>query len=436
MFPALLVSILSQAMKEDIKETRSDNGLVVLTDRMAGVRSVTLGFFFRVGARNEPAPLHGISHFIEHTVFKGTGKRSALEIAIEQDRLGGNLDAFTTHEETGFAIKVIDEQLPRAFDLIADMLANPRFDQKDLDAEQKVIIEEMKMIDDSPEDMLDDLFSEAFFPEHPLGRSITGTPETVRSFDAATTREYHTQVFAPSNLVIAAAGNVGHDELLELSASAFERRPSAQSQRHLTPPIPAAPIVIKQREDLEQAHLVIATPLVSSSDSRRYAADLMANILGGGTSSRLWQKVREEHGLAYSVGTSTAMYKDCGVFSVFAATSPEQTREVVDLSVAEMRSMAEHGVTADELELSKQTSRASILLSLEDSASRAAVLAETEMIHGRQISVEETLANIEAVTVDDCRAIAREFFKTENIAFAAIGDLPDLEIDRDDLRIS
>ena len=422
-------------MKEDVKETRFDNGLVLLTDGMPGVRSVTLGFFFRAGARHEPRHLHGISHFIEHTVFKGTAKRTALEIAIEQDRLGGNLDAFTTHEETGFAIKVIDDQLTRGFELIADMLVNPRFDQTDLVAEQKVIIEEMKMIEDSPEDMLGEIFSEAFFPGHPLGQSITGTAETVRSFDNAATREYYKQVFDPSNLVIAAAGNVGHEEVLSLVNSWFNTASEKRPLPHLERPELAAPIVIKQRDDLEQAHMVIATPLVSSNDPRRYAADLTANILGGGTSSRLWQKVREERGLAYSVGTSTAMYKDCGVFSVFAATSPEQTREVVDLSIAEMRSIVADGVTEEELELSKQTSRASILLSLEDSASRAATLAETEMVHGRQISVEETLEKIDAVSRDECQAIAAEFFRTDNVAFAALGDLGGLSVERSDLRL-
>jgi predicted Zn-dependent peptidase len=257
----------------------------------------------------------------------------------------------------------------------------------------------------------------------------------VRSFDGETTRAYHKGVFHAGNLVIAAAGNVEHDDVLELARSAFGGVDTPAANQTLTVPRVEAPIVIKQRSDLEQAHMVIATPIVTADDPRRYAADLMANILGGGTSSRLWQKVREERGLAYSVGTSTAMYKDCGVFSVFAATSPEQTREVVDLSIAEMRSIAADGVTEDELELSKQTSRASILLSLEDSASRAATLAETEMVHGRQISVEETLAKIDAVTIDDCQAIAAEFFRTEKVAFAALGDLADLKIEREDLTV-
>ena len=438
-------------MKEHIQETRLPSGLTILTDRMPGVRSATLGFFFRVGSRHEPRELNGISHFIEHTVFKGTARRTAFDIAIEQDRLGGNLDAFTTHEETGFAIKVIDDQLPRAFDLIADMLVNPRFDESDLESEQRVIIEEMKMIEDSPEEYLGEIFSEAFFGNtHPLGISIAGTPETVRSFNHDITRNYHEQVFNAANLVITAAGNVDHSQIVELASEALFSTQSTQRTQSKeiseisaisaasalnNPPTMAAPIVIKQRADLEQAHLVIATPFISATDDRRYAADLLANIIGGGTSSRLWQKVREERGLAYNVGASASMYQDCGVFSIFAGSSPEQTREIIDLSIAEMRSVVADGVTEDELDLAKQQSRASILLSLEDSASRAAALAQSEMVYGRQIPVEETLANIDAVTTDDIAAIAEEFFTTEKVAFAAIGDLLEDAISRDDLRI-
>ncbi|MFM9904103.1 MAG: M16 family metallopeptidase [Pyrinomonadaceae bacterium] len=428
-------------MKEDIQETRLDSGLTILTDRMAGVRSATLGFFFRRGSRHEPDELNGISHFIEHTVFKGTARRSALDIAIEQDRLGGNLDAFTTHEETGFAIKVIDDQAAKAFDLIADMLVDPRFDNADLKAEQKVIIEEMKMIEDSPEELLGEIFSEAFFPAHPLGMSIAGTPKTVKSFTAEITRKYHSEVFNASNLVISAAGNITHEQMLDLveSAGFSLSRPKEDKLKlalktiELKSPEMAAPILIKQNTNLEQAHLVIATPLVSATDKRRYAADLLANIIGGGTSSRLWQKVREQRGLAYSVGASSISYQDCGLFSIFAGTSPEQVEEVVDLSIAEMRAIVRDGVTSDELKLAKQQSQASILLSLEDSAARAATLAQSEMTHGRQISVEETLAAVDAVTTQDCHKIAQEFFRTETIAFAALGDLKKLNISRERL---
>ncbi|MBK6749341.1 MAG: insulinase family protein [Pyrinomonadaceae bacterium] len=426
-------------MKEEIQQTRLDNGLTILTDRMPGVRSATLGFFFRVGSRQEPLELNGISHFIEHTVFKGTAKRTALDIAIEQDRLGGNLDAFTSHEETGFAIKVIDDQLPRAFDLIADMLVNPRFDEADLKAEQKVIIEEMKMVEDSPEDHLGDLFNEAVFGSHPLGLSIAGTPETVRSFDREKTRKYFVETYNASNLVIAAAGNVDHEALVELVQSAGFSLSSLGAEDKLklalSTPSLAAPIVIKQNPNLEQAHLIIATPLVSATDERRYAADLLSNIIGGGTSSRLWQKIREERGLAYSVGASAVMYQDVGMFSVFAGTSPDQVEEVVELAVAEMRDFAKNGVINDELDLAKAQTTASILLGLEDSAGRAATLAQSEMVHGRQISLDEALDAINAVTTGDIHALASEHFRTENVMFAALGDLAGLTIGREHLAI-
>ncbi|MEQ1646274.1 MAG: pitrilysin family protein, partial [Pyrinomonadaceae bacterium] len=293
------------------------------------------------------------------------------------------------------------------------------------------------MIEDSPEEYLGEIFSEAFFGDtHPLGISIAGTPETVRSFNHEITRNYHERAFNAANLVITAAGNVVHDEVVELATAAFTTpKEPAFPDEGVRAPSMAAPIVIKQRADLEQAHLVIATPFISATDDRRYAADLLANIIGGGTSSRLWQKVREERGLAYNVGASASMYQDCGVFSIFAGSSPEQTREIVELSIAEMRAVVANGVTEDELDLAKQQSRASILLSLEDSASRAAALAQSEMVYGRQIAVEETLAKIDAVATRDIAAIAREFFTTENVAFAAIGDLDGDAITRDDLRL-
>ncbi|MCA1590971.1 MAG: insulinase family protein, partial [Acidobacteria bacterium] len=371
-------------MIEDIRETRLDNGVVVLTDRMPHVRSATLGFFFRVGARDEPAKLNGITHFIEHAVFKGTARRTALDIAIEQDRLGGNLDAFTTHEETGFAIKVTDDRIEQAFDLLADMLMSPTFEQSELDSEQRVIIEEIKMVEDSPEDHLGEIFNQEFFAGTALSLAIPGTPETVCTFDRETTASYHKRAFAMKNLVIVAAGNVGHDEFVALASRrlAGAEDGDARSGRPWGRrrdaggadggPVASAPIVIKQNETLEQAHLVIATPFVAGTDERRYAADLLTNILGGGTSSRLWQKVREQRGLAYNVGAGSAMYRDAGVFSIFAATSPEQAEEVIEIAVAELGEIVRNGVARDELDLAKQQARASILLSLEDSASRAA----------------------------------------------------------------
>lgn len=424
-------------MKEDIRETRLDNGTIVLTDKMAGVRSATLGFFYRVGSRNEPDELNGITHFIEHCVFKGTSKRSAMDIAIEQDRLGGTLDAFTTHEETGFVLKVIDDQIDAAFDLVSDMLTDPRFDDGDCENEQRVIIEEIKMNEDSPEDLLSDIFHREFFPTHQLGMAITGTPETVRQFDHKRTSEFHRSAFTPENLIVAAAGNVDHDRMVErVLERGHSRTNNGSADRNVRVPDLAASIFIENRSDLEQAHLIIATPMVRADDPRRYAADLLSNIIGGGTSSRLWQKVREERGLAYSVGASTAMYNDTGFFTVSAGTSPEQVEEVLDIVIDELRWIVRNGVTRKELDLMKEQTRAAVLLALEDSAGRAGSLAQCEMVHGRQIPVEESLANIAAVTTDEIRELAAECFQTEKIAFVALGDLEKLTVTRDRLAVN
>jgi predicted Zn-dependent peptidase len=423
-------------MIEDIQQTRFENGLVVLSDRMTPVRSATLGFFYRTGAQNEPRELNGISHFIEHTVFKGTQRRSALDIAIEQDRLGGNLEAFTTHEETAFAIKVIDDQLEAAFDLMADMLVNPAFDQKELDSEQRVIIEEMKMTDDSPEEFLSELFDREIYAEHPLGRRIAGTPESVRTFERELTRSYHHEHFGPENLVLVAAGNVEHERLLDLVDHLSSMPRTGVAGKDVCPPSVAVPIVVHQKPDLEQAHLLIGLPFVNAKSDKRYAADLLTNIIGGGMSSRLWQKIREERGLAYSVGASNVMYHTTGLFTIFAGTSPEQVGEVVDISIDELRNVSANGVSDRELELAKHQARSSVLLNLEDSAARAAALAQSEMTFGRQISVEETLRNIEVVTQDDLAKLANHYLATESVAFAAIGDLHDLKIDRERLKTS
>lgn len=424
-------------MREDISETRLENGLVVLTDRMPGLRSATLGFFFRVGARHEPLELNGITHFIEHCVFKGTGRRNARDIAIEQDRLGGNLDAFTTHEETGFVIKVIDDRIDEAFDLVTDMLTDPRFDDADCVNEQRVIIEEIKMNDDSPEETLGDIFHREFFLGHPLGRPITGTPASVVNFDQTRTSSFHSAAFVAENLIVAAAGNIDHAKVVDLVGRFEFRRGNGNidSLGSQTSPVYAAPIVIQDRGELEQAHLLLATPFVNARDERRYAADLLANVIGGGTSSRLWQKIREEHGLAYSVGTSAAMYLDGGFLAISAATSPEQVEEVLDIALDELRWILREGISADELELMKHQARASILLGLEDSAGRAGLLAQCEITHGRQITVEETLKRLDAVIESDVREVASEFFKTEKIAFVALGDLGGLEITRDRLAV-
>lgn len=424
-------------MIDEVRLTRLPNGLTVLTEHMPGLRSVTTGIWVRRGSRHEAPELNGICHFIEHAVFKGTRRRTARDIAIESDRLGGNLDAFTTHEMTGFAIKVADKSLPQALDLLTDLLANPRFDQTDLDREQKVILEEMKMVEDTPDELLGELFNAAYFPEHPLGRPIEGTEETVSSFDQNKLQSFHVREFSPANLVVAAAGNVEHERLVEMVANSFgsssvSRTASSNGFAH---PTPAAPILIEQKKELEQAHLVIATPWPDAKDNDRYAASLLASVIGGGTSSRLWQTVREERGLAYSVGAGGSTFSDVGVFTIYAGTSPEHLDEVLDISLEEMRRVVNESVPEEELKLAKDQALSSILLSLESSSARVSALARQEIIHGRRIPPEEIIEKMEAVTPEDLRRVARNYFRSETLALGALGNLNGFRVDRSRLQI-
>jgi predicted Zn-dependent peptidase len=427
-------------MTEAVQLTRLSNGLTVLSEHMPSLRSLTVGVWVRRGSRHESAPLNGICHFIEHAVFKGTRRRTALDIAVESDRLGGHFDAYTTHEMTGFAMKVVDSALTQAFDLLADMAAAPRFDEEDLRREQKVIIEEMKMVEDTPDELLAELFTAAYFPGHSLGRPIEGTAETVSSFDSARTAHFHTSAYAPANLVVAAAGNVRHDALLELAARAFGRGEAggageARAEGDLAAPEPAAPILVERKKELEQAHLILAAPWPSARDEDRYAASLLASILGGGTSSRLWQSVREERGLAYSVGAAGNHFTDAGIFQIYAGTSPEQLDEVLDLSLAEMRRSLREPVGADELRLVKDQAISGILLGLESTSARAGTLARQEIVHGRRIAPDEIIRRIETVTPDDLLRVARRYFRADRLALGALGDINGFKVDRARLEV-
>jgi predicted Zn-dependent peptidase len=433
-------------MVEQVQVARFPNGLTVLTEQMPNLRSCTVGVWVRRGSRHESPDWNGICHFIEHAVFKGTERRTALDIAVESDRLGGHFDAYTTHEMTGFALKVVDTALPAAFDLLSDMLARPRFDEEELRREQKVIIEEMKMVEDTPDEFLAEIFNAAYFPGHPLGRPIEGTAETVSTFGSRRTREFHASAYAPRNLVIAAAGNVEHARLVELAAQAFgsddeggARATQAEASHvsHVSevPPHPAAPILVRRKKELEQAHLILASPFPSARDEDRYAASLLSSVIGGGTSSRLWQRVREERGLAYSVGAVGSHYTDAGIFQIYAGTSPEQLDEVLELSLLEMRRVLREPVGEDELRLVKDQAVSSILLGLESTSARAGTLARQEIVHGRRIAPEQVIERIERVTPEDMLRIAGEFFRTDALAVGALGDLNGFKVDRARLEV-
>jgi len=425
-------------MIDEVQSTKLPNGIAVLTEHMPGLRSVTAGIWVRRGSRHESPELNGICHFIEHAVFKGTQRRSARDIAVETDRLGGHLDAYTTHEMTGFATKVADTSLPQAIDLLADLVSHPRFDQEDLEREQKVILEEMKMVEDTPDELLGELFNAAYFPNHALGRPIEGTPETVSRFDHRIALAFHAQEFAYSNLVVAAAGNVEHSRLIDLVGTAFdgcEGTTAPIPQPILTRPQPAAPIMVEQKGELEQAHLIIAAPWPAALDENRYAASLLASVIGGGTSSRLWQKIREERGLAYSVGAGGSAFSDVGVFTVYAGTSPEQLDEVVDLSVYELRQVVKESVSEEELRIAKDQAISSILLGLESSSARASTLARQEIIHGRRISPDEVVKRIRSITPDELKAVAEQYFTSDTLSLGALGNLNGFNVDRSRLSI-
>jgi predicted Zn-dependent peptidase len=426
-------------MVEQVQVTRFPNGLTVLTEQMPNLRSCTVGVWVRRGSRHETPDWNGVCHFIEHAVFKGTERRTALDIAVESDRLGGHFDAYTTHEMTGFALKVVDTALPSAFDLLSDMLARPRFDEEELRREQKVIIEEMKMVEDTPDEFLAEIFNAAYFPGHPLGRPIEGTAETVSTFGSGRTKEFHSRAYAPLNLVVAAAGNVEHARLVDLAATAFGHDETGardtQAEVRDEPPSPAAPILIRRKKQLEQAHLILASPFPSARDEDRYAASLLSSVIGGGTSSRLWQRVREERGLAYSVGAVGSHYTDAGVFQIYAGASPEHLDEVLELSLAEVRRVLREPVGEEELRLVKDQAVSSILLGLESTSARAGTLARQEIVHGRRIAPEQVIERVERVGAEDLLRVAGEFFRTDALAVGALGDLNGFKVDRARLEV-
>src|SRR5215813_3451523 len=295
----------------------------------------------------------------------------------------------------------------------------------------------MKMIEDTPDELLTELFHAAYFPDHSLGRPIEGTALTVSSFDQAKTADFHAENFAPRNLVVAAAGNVDHQQLIDMVEKMFGNRQNGKAAEfaHCPAPKVAAPIIIERKSELEQAHLIVAAPWPSAKSKDRYAASMLGTIIGGGTSSRLWQSIREERGLAYSIGAGGNTYTDVGVFTIYAGTSPGQLDQVLDLSMIEMRRIVRELVSETELQFAKEQAISSVLLSLESSSARVGALARQEIIHGRRISPDEVIRSIEAVTCDDVKRVAQACFTTPSLALGALGNLNGFEVDRARLEI-
>jgi len=417
-----------------IRQTVLDNGFTVITERMDHVRSASVGIWVRSGSRHEAAPLNGISHFIEHTLFKGTRNRTSREIAVESDAIGGHVDAFTSREVASYYVKVLDEHLPRAFDLLADLITAPLFAQEELDRERNVVTEEIKMVEDTPDDLVHEVFVANFWPDHPLGRSILGTVDTLATFNQEKVADYFSAVYAPRNLVVAGAGNIEHERFVEMVSrhlGAVKDRPvnlSAAAPSHAT-----RRIVLDK--DLEQAHLVLGTRCPSMTSEDRYSVHVLNVILGGGMSSRLFQTIREDRGLAYAVYSGVNAYTDAGYLSVYAATSPEQVNDVIRLSVAEFDKIKTEAVTEAELQRAKDQLKVSIMLSLESTSARMSNLARQEIFFGRQSTLDEILERINRVTTDDVQRVAGEIFGSRELAITAVGQLGSLDLNREQIAV-
>jgi predicted Zn-dependent peptidase len=414
----------------DIQRHVLPNGLVVVTETMPHVRSVSVGIWVRTGSRRESPQQNGLAHFLEHMVFKGTERRSAEEIARSMDSVGGMLDAFTAKELTCFNAKVLDEHLPIAFDVISDLILRPRFAPDDIEKEKQVVLEEIKMDQDNPENVLHELFTAGFWPDHPLGRPIIGTPETVRSFNADALFGYYRSSFAPDRLILTAAGNVSHERVLDLAEREYSAlRPIGPVPDSLAPR-PGAPIRLEKKRDLEQVHLCLGVPSYPLAHERRFAVSVLNNLLGGGMSSRLFQNIREKQGLAYAVFSELTPYSDAGILSVYAGTALETAGKVVDLVVREFHDLKESLVTEEELRRAKDHLKGSLMLSLESTSSRMTNLARQELYFERFYSLDEILDSIEAVTRDEVQSIAREFFATSQIAVTVLGNVNGFSLDR------
>jgi predicted Zn-dependent peptidase len=416
---------------QSVVRQKFPNGLVLVAEPMPHARSVAVGIWLRAGSRRETEALNGMAHFIEHMVFKGTERRTAEQIAREVDSVGGMLDAFTSKEATCFNSRVLDQHLPLAFDVLADMVLRPLFAEEDIAKEKQVILEEIRMEDDNPESVAHEVLVQNFWNGHPLGWPIIGTRGTVRRFTRGSVMKCFEPWYAPNNLVITAAGKLEPAKLWELVAKAFGGRPAGSAGKASRPPKAHGKLAVRDKPALEQAHITIAVPSYPLAHPRRYAASVLNNILGGGMSSRLFQNIRERQGLAYAVFSDMVPYSDAGMLSVYAGTGRRTVEKVLRLVAEEFRKMKEEPVSEEELRRAKDHLQGSLVLSLESSGSRMSSLARQEMYLDRFYTVEELQAELEKVTREEVQEIAREFFRPEKIAVTVVGPMGDFRLRRD-----
>lgn len=416
-----------------VETTVLPNGLKIITESMPGTRSISMGLWLRSGSRRETALENGISHFIEHMLFKGTERRSTQEIARELDTIGGYSDAFTGKEIVSFNAKVLEEHAGHAFDILSDMMLRPLFREEDLAKEKGVVLEEIKMDLDSAESQTHELFCKKFWKEDSLGWPILGTPKTVKSFHPEMLREYWGRHYVPSNLLVTAAGKVKHTAFVKMVEGIMGGMKSGK-------PLPALPavktfpqIAMKTKPSIEQAQVCIAAPSYPMGHSRRFVCYLLNTILGGGMSSRLFQNIRERQGLVYHISSELSLYRDTGAMAVYAGTSPATLRRVVSSVMEELRAIKNGPIGEDELRRAKDNLKASVVLGLESTSSRMSNLARQDIFFGRFCDLDETVDSIEAVTTADIRDVANTFLLPENLALAVVGPAGTEKFTRRDL---
>lgn len=411
-----------------VRTTTLDNGMTVLTDDMPHLESAALGIWVKAGSRSETPDEHGISHVLEHMAFKGTTSRSAFEIADAIESVGGDLNAATSVEHTGYFARVLKEDVELAGDILSDILQNSVLDADELDREQQVIIQEIGAARDNPDDHVFDLFQQAAFPEQAIGRTILGTVDSVKGFDPAAIRGYMDRNYVGDHMVLCAAGNVNHDALVDIAHKRFETlRPSGAP-----PPAKASYVGGENRlvSEHEQAHIVLGMEGKAYNSDGFYAVQILASILGGGMSSRLFQEVREKRGLCYSVYAFHWAFEDSGIFGVAASTGEEEVAELVPVVLDELLKATET-ITEDEVIRVRNQIRAGLLMSLESPSSRAGQLARQQILWGRPIPLQETVDRINRVTAERVKQVARQIFASGQVSLAGIGPVAHLPDHRD-----
>jgi len=414
---------------QKFEEHTLSSGLRIVTENLPYVNSATIGVWIGTGSRDENDNNNGISHFIEHLMFKGTKKRTARQIAETIDSVGGQMNAFTSKDHTCYYIRILDKYLPLAMDVLADMLNNSLLDEQEIEKEKKVIIEEIRMYEDSPDELVHDIFARSIWGKHPLGQNIAGEEDVIRKITRNDIMDYLNKHYVSKNMVISVAGNLGKVDVVKEIEKFFPARP-------LTPPKQPnslnkieRPVYIKNKQT-EQVHLCLGTRAYSREDKDRYALTLLESILGGGVSSRLFQRVREEKGLVYSIYSYYTSYADTGAFAVYAGTSPDNIEEVVEIVTDELCNMKKNGVTQEELARTKEQLKGNLMLSLENTSNRMSRLAKSELFFNKIVTIDEVVKNIESVELEDIQRVAQDLFKRENLVLTAIGPVDEKIADK------